>query len=133
LKDVAPDVRMQAIAALGRMQSQAAVPSLLPMLKDTDKEVREQAADALGDIGDPAAIDALTAALKDAEPEVRQQAANALGRIVRGQQRAKPIVVVPPVPKPPPLPPRPQAKLDVGAEPAFGGTSLQVDLARGAP
>ena len=113
LKDAAPDVRMQAIMALGQMQPQAAVSSLLPMLKDMDKDVREQAADALGDIGDPAAIDALTAALKDAEPEVRQQAANALGRILRGRQRAKPVVVVPPVPKPPPLPPRPQAKLDV--------------------
>jgi HEAT repeat protein/beta-lactamase regulating signal transducer with metallopeptidase domain len=115
LKDPAPDVRMQAIAALRRIGRQDAVPLLLPMLKDMDKGVRELAADALGDIGDPRAIDALTAALKDAEPEVRQEAASALGRIVRGEQRARPAVVVPPVPKTLPLPPRPQVKVDVDA------------------
>jgi len=103
LKDADPDVRLQAIVALGRLEQAEAVPALLPLLKDMNKDVREQAAGALGDIGDPRAIDALTIALKDAEPDVRQEAARALGQIARGQRRRAP----PGIPGPPPAPPRP--------------------------
>ncbi|MBI4263128.1 MAG: HEAT repeat domain-containing protein [Acidobacteria bacterium] len=122
LKDMAPDVRVQAIVALGRLRRREAVPSLLPLLKDANTDVREQTAVALGLIADPAAIDALTAALKDAEPGVREQAARALGLIARGQRRGtvpvRPVPPVPPavaVPAIPPLPPGPpQVKLDIG-------------------
>jgi HEAT repeat protein/beta-lactamase regulating signal transducer with metallopeptidase domain len=104
LKDTTPDIRVQAIVALGRLRRPDAVPALLPMLKDMNAEVREQAAVALGAIADPAAITALTAALKDPQPEVREQATRALGRIARGQQRANP-VGLPPVPPVPPVSP----------------------------
>lgn len=113
LKDAAPDVRVQAIVALGRMRRQEAVPTLLPLLKDMNKDVREQTAVALGFIADPSAIDALTATLKDADAEVREQAARALGSIARGQRRGTPRGPLPPVP---PLPPRsPQVKFDTDA------------------
>jgi HEAT repeat protein/beta-lactamase regulating signal transducer with metallopeptidase domain len=112
LKDADPDVRVQAIAALGRLEQAEAVPALLPLLKDINSDVREQAAGALGDIGDPRAIDALTMALKDAEPDVRGEAARALGQIARGQRRRAP----PGIPGPPPSPPRPpRVQIDADA------------------
>ena len=102
LRDGAPDVRVQAIIALGRLGRTEGVPALLPLLEDASIDVRKFTAAALGDIADPRAVDALTAALKDNESEVRERAARALGQIARGQRGGQ--LVPPPPPPPVPLP-----------------------------
>jgi hypothetical protein len=50
------DVRLKAVAVLGRMGSDAAaaVPQLIPLLNDPDVDVRKAAARTLGQIGPPA-------------------------------------------------------------------------------
>lgn len=68
LRDVDPQVRIQAALALARMGPDAspAVPALMEALSDRDEAVRRSAARALGQVGPPAraAIPALIAALR---------------------------------------------------------------------
>jgi HEAT repeat protein len=74
-------VRSNAAEALGKLNSQKAVPSLIITLEDPDIEVRWKSAEALGRIRDPIAIDPLINALNDYDGDVRKYATKALGDI----------------------------------------------------
>ena len=73
--------RRNAAWALGALDDQRAVPSLVAALKDPEPAVREQTAWALGAIDDARAVQPLIGALRDDTPAVRRQAAWALGAI----------------------------------------------------
>ena len=50
MRDANPDVREQAVFALGQIRDRRAVEPLISALKDADADVREQAAFGLGQI-----------------------------------------------------------------------------------
>jgi HEAT repeat protein len=72
-------VRMQAARALGRINDQASVPHLIPLLQDKVKAVREEASTALAAIGEPA-LPALRDATTHGDWLVRLHAVEALGK-----------------------------------------------------
>ena len=72
-------VRMQTARALGRINDQASVPHLIPLLQDTVKAVREEASTALATIGEPA-LPALRDATTHGDWLVRLHAVEALGK-----------------------------------------------------
>ena len=79
LKDKSPDMRKQAVFALGQQRDPKNA-SLNEALKDENADVRQQAAFALGQLRDARAVDPLITALKDSDPDVRKQAAFSLGQ-----------------------------------------------------
>jgi HEAT repeat protein len=79
--DADRDVRLTAIAELGRLRSQKAIPSLEKALAASDAETAAAAARALGEVGDQKAGVALEAALGRNDRRVRREAADALARI----------------------------------------------------
>lgn len=79
LQDPSPDVRRQAVKALGSFGPQA-VPALIQALQDPHDTVQQAAQEAIRKIG-PAAVPALVQALKDATAEVRGLSAFMLGEI----------------------------------------------------
>jgi HEAT repeat protein len=46
-----PEMRFEALGALGELEAEAAVPNIEPLLEDEDAEVQLAALDALGKIG----------------------------------------------------------------------------------
>ena len=81
LNDEDLDVRSNAADALGKIKSEAAIPSLIKLLEDKNFNVRSKAADALGKIKSEAAIPSLIKLLEDKNFNVRSKAADALGEI----------------------------------------------------
>jgi HEAT repeat protein len=73
--------RRNAVWALGALDDERAVPTVLTALKDAEPPVRETAAWALGAMDAEEAVTALVGALKDEDAGVREQAAWALGAI----------------------------------------------------
>jgi len=88
--DKDPEVRLEAVAALGRMRDVCAIKPLMGRLGDSNRLVRAKAAWALGEIGPEAraGIPALEKALSDEQKEVGSAAAEALEKI-RGQEPGK--------------------------------------------
>jgi HEAT repeat protein len=78
--------RRNAVWALGALDDERAVSTVLTALKDAEPPVRETAAWALGAMDAEVAVTALVGALKDEDAGVRAQAAWALGAI--GDRRA---------------------------------------------
>jgi HEAT repeat protein len=79
LRSKNPDVRKQAVLAVGLFRdAPAARELLLPMLKDPDAQVRIAGISSLTDFTDPAVIPALRRALDDPVPEVAFAAAKSL-------------------------------------------------------
>lgn len=78
--------RRNAVWALGALDDERAVSTVLTALKDTEPPVRATAAWALGAMDAEEAVTALVGALKDEDAGVREQAAWALGAI--GDRRA---------------------------------------------
>jgi HEAT repeat protein len=76
-----PAGRRNAAWALGALDDQRAVPSLIASLKDVEMAVREQASWALGALDDKRAVQPLIGTLRDTSPAVRRQSAWALGAI----------------------------------------------------
>jgi HEAT repeat protein len=74
---------MSAAWALGILKAEAALPSLVALLKDKNQDagVRESAAQALGVLKAKAALSSLIAALKDESVGVRRSAAEALWQL----------------------------------------------------
>jgi HEAT repeat protein len=77
-----PEVRLLAIAHLGRQADRMAVDALLEIVRDRDPHMRQSAVDALGPLrdSDPHVRGALGALMSTAEdPDIRQLAADSLG------------------------------------------------------
>jgi hypothetical protein len=74
-------VRVAAVEAAARLETQQAAAALVQLLKDPMWDVRRAAAAALGKIPDPQAIGGLLTALGDSDADVREAAAVSLGRI----------------------------------------------------
>jgi len=91
-EDTDPDIRVIAIAVLGRrLQDPEAIPALAQALKDTEGKVRLYALRAFHTIHDPEAIPALKDLLKDADPGVQDAARKVLERMgVLESDRLKP-------------------------------------------
>jgi HEAT repeat protein len=81
LEDSDSDMRWSTIDALGKINSEAAIPELLKQLEDSDSDMRWRAIDALGKIGSEATIPELLKRLEDSDPDMRAAVANALGKI----------------------------------------------------
>ncbi len=86
LKDDAPEARVKAAIALGKLGNPLAVKPLTASLQDQSSLVRGAAADALGNLGDSRAVGPLIGLLQDPRPKVRALTARALGRL--GDRRA---------------------------------------------
>ncbi|BAY47656.1 hypothetical protein SAMD00079811_52750 [Scytonema sp. HK-05] len=73
-------------AALG--EKEAAIDTLLALLKDEDSDVRYSAADALGNLGkgSEVVVQGLLALLNDEDSDVRDSAADALGKLGKGSE-----------------------------------------------
>jgi hypothetical protein len=76
-----PQLRREAITAMGALKVQDAVPELIERLKDPDAEVRAKAAEAVWALGPKAkdAVPSLVPLLKDRSPGIRLNAAGAGG------------------------------------------------------
>jgi HEAT repeat protein len=77
-------IRCRSIVALGEIGDDAALPSLLAMLKDPAPEIRYHAALALAEIGHEAAIKNIQPLLDDSNAMVRRGAAKALETLGQG-------------------------------------------------
>ena len=80
-REVDRNVRVRAIAALGRLRDDEAVDGIDRLLNGLDGHGRLVAADALGRIGAPRATVVLRRLANDPLPEVRRFAAIAFGRV----------------------------------------------------
>jgi len=81
LGDKDPDVREDAVVALGRPGADGAVEALLPLLKDPEWEVAVAAAVSLGKTQDPAALPALQALLAHKDWKMKGAALVGLGHL----------------------------------------------------
>ncbi len=84
IHDPDPDVRDEAIRALGRLRSHEAIEALIGLLCDPTATSRAEAARALGRIGSQQAIPHLVDAMNGASNELRQACATAIGEIGGG-------------------------------------------------
>jgi HEAT repeat protein/Na+/melibiose symporter-like transporter len=84
LGDPDPEVRDEAVRALGRLRSREAKEALIGLLGDPTSGTRAQAARALGRIGDDGAIPYLMEAMDGASEELREACASAIGEIGGG-------------------------------------------------
>ncbi len=89
LADRDPEVRAEAVDALGRFREARFTEPLMAALRDSDSNVRRLAARALGEIGVGAtqAVSALAGLLEDEDKPVRQAAAEALKKIKAAQAK----------------------------------------------
>jgi len=85
LKDDDPDVRCEAVEAIGRNRFSEGVGPLMNMLADRSC-VTHQVVLALGRIGNPSAVEPLIVLLHDSDSQLRLEAATSLGQI--GNSRA---------------------------------------------
>jgi HEAT repeat protein len=74
-------VRLEAIKAMGAVQSPTFIDQLIALLKERNFQIRQRAAQSLGAIGSEKAIDDLTGALTDNHRYVREAALEALESI----------------------------------------------------
>jgi HEAT repeat protein len=81
LDDPDPEVRDEAVRALGRIRAADAVPALMDRLGDPHSTIRPQAARALGRIGDLRAVPCLIEHLASPSEELQDACAQALGEI----------------------------------------------------
>ncbi|MEO0070028.1 MAG: HEAT repeat domain-containing protein [candidate division WOR-3 bacterium] len=82
LRDLRPEIRLEAVKVLGRIRAQEAVKELCIALSDSNQDVRKAAAKALGDIGSPEAVPALkTAITREGFKDVLREMENALRRL----------------------------------------------------
>lgn len=88
IHDPDPDVREEAIRALGRLRSHEAIETLMHLLRDPTATSRAEAARALGRIGSEQAIPHLVDAMNGASNELRQACAAAIGEIGGGMSIA---------------------------------------------
>lgn len=87
-----PDVRRNAIAALGRIKDRQVYKPLIEALQDDFQSVRIEAIIALGRIRDPSFVNSLQWSLNDPDPIVRMNAIWALGQIP-GRDVIKPLIL----------------------------------------
>jgi len=81
LEDAEPEIRREAVLALGRIGGPQAVEALVDLLTRPESDVHPEAARALGMTGDRAAIKALVAKLADPNEIIREHAVGALGEL----------------------------------------------------
>ncbi|MDP6380477.1 MAG: MFS transporter, partial [Phycisphaerae bacterium] len=81
LDDPHPEVREEAVLALGRIGDAGAVETLLGLVRDKDAGLRRVAVRALGMIKDQRAVEPLLELLKEESEEIQEAAAEALGEI----------------------------------------------------
>ena len=86
LKDPDAVVRAAVAVALGDLEANEAVMTLLLMVEDDDAHVRQMALNALGEIADPRSLPRLRRALEDPRAEVRYQAVIAFARVADAQK-----------------------------------------------
>jgi len=91
LEDAEPEIRQEAVLALGRIGGPEAVEALVRQLTSPESDVRPEAAKALGMTQDPAALGPLLERLSDPNEIVRERAAEALGEL-RSVQAAQPLM-----------------------------------------
>ncbi|MFN8390462.1 MAG: HEAT repeat domain-containing protein [Bdellovibrionota bacterium] len=70
--------KLAVVEALGKIGSNRAVPSLIPLLRSARSPLKRVAARALGNIGDPEALPALISSLSERDEDVRMCVINAL-------------------------------------------------------
>jgi len=75
------ELRLVAVAGLGRVGTEQVVPKLVVACRDDDKRVQIRALDELGQIGDPRCVDAVKNRLQTADKDVKTAAARCLARI----------------------------------------------------
>lgn len=79
LRDTVPEVRAQAVWALGMLGAGEALPDLVPFLRDSNRRLRQQAAVAIMNIEQPEAIAVLEFAMRtERDPWVRSDLARAV-------------------------------------------------------
>ena len=91
LEDAEPEIRQEAVLALGRIGGPEAVEALVRQLASPESDVRPEAAKALGMTRDPTAVGPLLEKLSDPNEIVRERAAEALGEL-RSAQAAQPLM-----------------------------------------
>ncbi len=85
LKSDQPDLRREAAAALGKLNSDEAIPFLIHLLKDLAPAVRSRAAASLADLGANDAIEPLINQIDDASLQAAGHAVWAVGKLM-GQE-----------------------------------------------
>ncbi|MCK4547500.1 MAG: HEAT repeat domain-containing protein [Candidatus Eisenbacteria sp.] len=90
-QDSDPQVRRAAVIALGRIQREGALSSLITALEDPDEDVRGAASFALGQLGDSTLAPVLLDVLDDPSRRVRRNVIEALGKT--GDVRAAPTLM----------------------------------------
>lgn len=81
LADPNPEVRSQAVMALGESGLSEAPAALQALARDRNSEVRQHVVQALGQIRDPKSVPVLKELLQDGNADVREHAVYALGEI----------------------------------------------------
>src|SRR5262249_30719176 len=81
LSDPAPEVRREAVFALGQIGHASARAPLEQQLESADPETKGLAIEALGKLGQKASTRRVAAFLRDPSPDLRRQAALALWRL----------------------------------------------------
>ena len=75
------ELRLVAVAGLGRVGTKQVVPKLVVACRDDDKRIQIRALDELGEIGDPRCVDAVKTCLQTTDRDVKTAAAHCLARI----------------------------------------------------
>ncbi len=93
LDDPEPEVREEALRALGRIGSVESREAIVAELLDCESDLRVEAARALGRLGDTASIHALEACMRDAGAPLREACAGAIGTLA-GRPQGSPLAVM---------------------------------------
>jgi len=75
------ELRLVAVAGLGRVGTQQVVPKLIVACRDGDKRIQIRALDELGQIGDPRCINAVKKCLQTTDQDIKTAAARCLVKI----------------------------------------------------
>lgn len=84
-----PDVRSCAVAVLGRLPAESALPALIELMGDPDRDIRESAALTLAFADTPEAESALVDGALRPDPSTAAAAAAALGRMARSTAQTR--------------------------------------------